>query len=527
MNRSFNIAGPCKPEIHYTVDPAVRWDMDLVLGHIARQEYIALHAPRQTGKTSCLLHLRDKLNAEGNFAAVYCNVEAGQAARSDVAAAMRAVGDALMEDLSPIIPELAEFRNREDYHRAAGPHGIITLLLREAAKKAQPKPLIVFFDEVDALFGDTLVSFFRQIRSDFPRRPKGFPQSVFFCGLRNVTDYRVGADGLPPIAGGSPFNIKAESLRLKDFDRPMMEELLSQRTSETGQMFLPEAREAIWQATQGQPWLVNALASQAVRNIAPDAATAITEPMIAQARENLILSRVTHLDQLAHKLEEPRVRAVVEPILAGTDLQSATGDDQEYVHDMGLIRRGENKEWVISNPIYKEVIPRELNATAQVNVAAHAATIAPGWLLPTGKLDFAVLMRRFVDFWRENGEALIRSVPYHEVSAQLSLMAFLQRLINGGGRIHREYALGSGRMDLCVEYAGDKFALEMKVWRVGRPNPLAKGLEQIDCYLDQLGLNTGWLVIFDQRENPKLPGADLGMEDVVSPSGRTLTLVKA
>jgi hypothetical protein len=118
-------------------------------------------------------------------------------------------------------------------------------------------------------------------------------------------------------------------------------------------------------------------------------------------------------------------------------------------------------------------------------------------------------------------------VPYHEVSAQLSLMAFLQRLINGGGRIHREYGLGRGRIDLCIEWNGEKFALELKVWRAGQANPLTKGLQQLDAYIDQLGLTTGWLVIFDQRENPELPGKDLGLETVTSPAGRNITLVKA
>lgn len=116
-----------------------------------------------------------------------------------------------------------------------------------------------------------------------------------------------------------------------------------------------------------------------------------------------------------------------------------------------------------SNPIYREVIPRELNYTAVVNVASHYHSIQPGWLRKNGTLDFAVLMERFVDFWREHGTALMRSVPYHEVSAQLSLMAFLQRIVNGGGRIDREYALGSGRIDLCVTYAGERFAIQMKV----------------------------------------------------------------
>lgn len=48
---------------------------------IYQRKYFVLHAPRQTGKTSCLLALHDYLNARGEFYAVYANVEVGQASR--------------------------------------------------------------------------------------------------------------------------------------------------------------------------------------------------------------------------------------------------------------------------------------------------------------------------------------------------------------------------------------------------------------------------------------------------------------
>jgi hypothetical protein len=527
MTKRFNTAGPCDAEIHYTVAPELRWDLDGILEHIARREYVAIHAPRQSGKTSCLLRLRDKLNEEGRYAAVYCNVEGGQAGRDDLTSGLIPIVQRLLSELDDSHGLFPDREARDYYTRPTAVFSAVGAILEEAAKRLQPRPLVVLFDEVDALVGDTLLSFLRQIRSSFASRPKRFPQSIFFCGMRNIQDYRLQTAQVAPVTGGSPFNITSKSVRLADFTRPMTLALLAQHTKATGQTFTEAAQEAIWHYTQGQPWLVNALADEACFQLSErqDATLPITPELINQAKERLILRRTTHLDQLAHKLEEPRVRAVIEPILAGENLAAVSNEDQEYTRDMGLIRKNEAGSWVVSNPVYQEIIPRELNTTAQVNVAA--ATIAPGWLLPTGKLDFAVLMRRFVDFWREHGEALMRSVPYHEVSAQLSLMAFLQRLINGGGRIHREYALGSGRMDLCIEYAGDKFGLEMKVWRAGRPNPLTKGLGQLDRYLDQLGLETGWLVIFDQRENPKLPGADLGLEEVLSPGGRRLTLVKA
>ena len=73
----FNTAGPIQSDIHYNVNPLTRINLDEVIELIQQQKYFILHAPRQTGKTSCLLALRDYLNEQGDYIAVYANVEAG------------------------------------------------------------------------------------------------------------------------------------------------------------------------------------------------------------------------------------------------------------------------------------------------------------------------------------------------------------------------------------------------------------------------------------------------------------------
>jgi hypothetical protein len=125
------------------------------------------------------------------------------------------------------------------------------------------------------------------------------------------------------------------------------------------------------------------------------------------------------------------------------------------------------------------------------------------------------------------GEPLLRTTPYHEIAPHLVLMAFLHRVVNGGGSIEREYAIGSGRMDLCVRYRQATLAMELKVWRPGAPDPLAEGLEQLDRYLAGLGLDHGWLVIFDRRPASG-PLADRTHAEVAtSPGGRSVTVVRA
>ena len=93
--RYFNTAGPVEAEIHYHVPPLSRVDVDELLLLIRQWKYFVLHAPRQTGKTSALLALRDRLNTGGEFRCVYVDVEVGQAAREHVHEGMRAILSAL------------------------------------------------------------------------------------------------------------------------------------------------------------------------------------------------------------------------------------------------------------------------------------------------------------------------------------------------------------------------------------------------------------------------------------------------
>ena len=159
---------------------------------------------------------------------------------------------------------------------------------------------------------------------------------------------------------GSAFNVKAESLRLGDFTEADVRALLAQHTEETGQAFTPEAFAAVWTQTRGQPWLVNALCRRACFDSKPgrDRSRAISRDDLLDAQEHLILSRVTHLDQLADKLHEERVRRVIEPLLSGASEDESSSRDLEYVRDLGLVSRGTPPR--IANPIYAEVVRRSM-----------------------------------------------------------------------------------------------------------------------------------------------------------------------
>jgi len=214
--KTFNTAGPVRPDEHYMIPALARWEMDKIRRLIGEKRYFVLHAPRQTGKTSCLLALMEQLNAEQDYRALYTNLEPAQAARGDVAAGMRAIISSIAENARRYLDDRRPQEWVGETLHELGPHSALRGLLCRWSEE-NGHPLVLLLDEVDSLVGDTLISLLRQIRAGYPDRPQAFPQTVLLCGVRDVRDYRIHDGDNQIITGGSAFNIKSESLRLGNF----------------------------------------------------------------------------------------------------------------------------------------------------------------------------------------------------------------------------------------------------------------------------------------------------------------------
>ncbi|MEA1911674.1 MAG: AAA-like domain-containing protein, partial [Spirochaetota bacterium] len=395
----FNTAGPVNQEEHYKIDPLYRWDLEEILFLIEQKKYFILHAPRQTGKTSSMLALRDYLNKTGKYNAVYTNVEVGQAARNNIHQALKAILSHLHERVKDLMGKDLPF-NHNNIIEESGEGSSFGNYLK-ALSGFSTKPLVLFIDEIDALVGDTLISVLRQLRSGYDTRPENFPVSVILCGVRDIKDYRIRTSNQDIITGGSAFNIKAKSLRLGNFTKEDVLNLLLEHTKETGQVFNENVAPYLYEETDGQPWLVNAIAYELTFEMKENRnpKKVLTKNMTEIARNRVILSRATHLDQLADKLSEDRVRRVILPMLQNTEAKY-NNDDKEYCIDLGLIKNSP-KGLVIANNIYREIIPRELTNSRQDDFLMR---FSPDWVADDGSMDTEILFNMFTQFWRENSE---------------------------------------------------------------------------------------------------------------------------
>jgi hypothetical protein len=383
---------------------------------------------------------------------------------------------------------------------------MLSAILTLWAKLCAPKPLVVLFDEVDVLAGPALISFLRQLRGGFASRGVGnFPVSIALVGMRDLKDYLVHSKEGISVNPGSPFNIKKESFTLRNFNQAEVSELLQQHTQATGQIFTQDALELVFYYSQGQPWLVNSLADYCVYRLVSNRSEPITASHIEVAKEDLIYSRATHIDALSERLKDPRVKKVIQPILAG-NMDPDLGrfhPDVMFCMDLGLVSwQGELN---IANPIYKEVLIRTLNSGYQDGIAKPEFR----WQHANGDLDLDALFKEFADFWCFHGDAWELKADYIEIFPHLLLMAFFQRVLNGGARLTREAAIGRERMDMLIEWKSWKHILEIKVVhpKRGRQSTLQRGLSQIASYKEKVyGKASQTLVIFDRTEaGKKLP----------------------
>jgi len=466
---------------------------------INRENYFVLHAARQSGKTTLLLELVDKINAEGKYYALYCSLESAQGTKepSDgIPAIVKTIKSSVT--ICGLPPGFAKNADYEDYTN------VLKNSFIEYCRTLN-KPLVVFFDEADCLNEGALITFLRQLREGFVSRARvPFIHSLALVGMRNIRDYKVKIrPDKETLGSSSPFNIVKEALTLRNFTKQEIAKLYSQHTKLTKQVFKKDAIEYIFEQTQGQPWLVNAVACECVEKICKlKYSISITKDMAQQAIHNIILARGTHFDSLMERLKEARVRKIIEPLILGNNLAvNRISDDYLYTRDLGLIREVGKGAVEPANKIYAEVMVRYLSYTFQENFKTEMPNANLPKYIKAGKIDINALLKEFQSFWCENSEIWVKKYKknlyqYDEAAPHLVIQAFLQRVINGGGDIIREMALGKNRCDICVKWKEQKYPIELKLYENNKT--AENSLKQIWKYMERVRSKEGWIVIFDR-----------------------------
>ncbi len=496
MAKFFNTTGPCNPAKHYMLPATAR--LPDVMRLVEGEQYFAIHAARQSGKTTLMKGLVRDINASGERIALYFTVESVMA-YPDPHDGIFKIVEGMRADLMehPLFRDLVRDPESAVPRLLPQPPDLGVKLFLSMLAQMAGKPLVVFFDEVDGLSEGTVVTFLQELRNGYITRDDiPFPSSVAIAGMMDIRDMKAKVRPHAEALGSkSPFNVIKKDFTLRNFTSDEVRALYAQHTEATGQVFEPAAVEAAMEWSGGQPWLVNAIAAECIEEIHRyDYTAPITAEDVIEAKESIIRRRDTHVDSILDRLKEERVRRVVEPVMLGREnWLSDLDDDYRYVLDLGLLKENERHALVPSNRMYGEIMVRALSDAKQKMF--YNRYDQPFWLKADGSLDMPALMAEFQRFWRENSGADKEIYGFREAVPHLTMMAFLQRVVNGGGKIMREMALGSYRLDLCVEFGQFRYAVELKLKSQFREE---ESFRQLAGYLDHLGLSEGWMAVFDE-----------------------------
>jgi hypothetical protein len=518
--KEFNTAGPCNKEEHYMIDAATR--LQGVEQLIDSKKYFVIHAARQSGKTTYLKDLANRLNTGGQYYALWCSLENTQnivEPKEGIYRIVKKIENQLRISNLPHKTEFAKDADYSDYTNVLNMELTLFCMLLD-------KPLVILFDEVDCLSEDTLISFLRQLRDGYNGRPEqAFPHSVALVGMRNIRDYKaqVRPESATP-GSASPFNIVTRTYTLQNFTKEEITQLYSQHTAETGQIFEEDAIESVYEQTQGQPWLVNAIAREVIMEILQsDYTKPVTTELVNEAIPRIILNRPTHIDYFFERLKEEPVRRIIESIVFEEYYNiNRKSDDFQYVKDLGLIT--ETKEGIEpANPVYGEIIACALNYDVRNSSFHRYDESETTRYLKNGRIDMDCLMRDFQQYWRDNSGVWVKKGYLYESEPVFQMTDFIGRIVKDGRYVNCSMGTSGTDPDFCMRDEYQKYPIRLKT---GYGNKcIEEGFEETIRLMNRFNCNEGWLVVFDLRSTVKWEDKLYMKKETVD--GKTITIVGA
>jgi hypothetical protein len=497
--KTFNTTGPCIPSEHYMLP---------VLPHQPKVEeliedkyYFTLKAPSQSGKTTFLNFLTDKINSEGSYYALNCSLKSLRF-DFDEDLAMTKLFSLINQALYlSTVTQIKEKSDSYNFFPTKNDTDIKISMLLSKLSEELDKDLIVFFDDADCLSGDGLISFSGQIRDAYLTRHKPghkFPRSIVFAGekMSEISDYfvqiRLKSDLTcsDSIGMASPSSLIKDDLTLANFTSDEIVRLFCQHTEASGQIFEPEVTERVWLWSEGQPWLVNALAFEAVNIILKkDYSKTITKEIIEQAADTLIQRRDTHVYSLSSQLKEFRANRVIDEVIS-----DKSGYSKDHSVDHEILKS--------ANRINQRAIPTEdgfIRNYSYPHKMELQSALTHRWV-DVCKLDMASLLKEFQQDYLWNFHVIHDVYSYNDSFAHIFCFTYLLGVFKSVKEIRiREIGFFKGRIYLVAEYKQQLYPVQLAIKASNKFVDLRTKncLKQLYSVMNRFLVKEGWLVIFD------------------------------
>lgn len=520
--RTFTTDGPCDVEAHYVLPSAPRLAEARSL--IDRGAYFILHAPDRTGKTTALSALAADLTAQGSHAALLCSAKVAGSAHGDVVSAQNALLSAITIAAEQHLPPALR-------PPPFSPSGELTRIWESLSHWAQvcPRPIVLFFDDVDSLAAAALENLLQQLETGFLRRPKHFPWAVGLVSRLDLRRNRLAEeDDSADVHSTGPFESFWSSRLLAPFTVEEIRALYAQHFGALDQAFVPALPALVYDLTGGHPFFVQALGRELATMA--ESTKCLTNADLVAAYRNLVAQQISPVDDPAVRLAEPRVRRVLESVFSSTAaiaaIASVAESDIQFVRDLGLLADDEPVR--IADAFHKALIPRLLAKPAlRMSMVDVAACFDEH-----GKLVLQTALSAFAAFYKTHGVELVAAMPYAKIAEELVFLGFLLQLAEGRGWVDVDYGPGRGRLTMTMTMASEKSPEEivdevfvLVARRKGESGSKKHGMQWLEAALQQAPQASGTLVIVDKR-GKRSSEKNFKWRDSVTEAGKNVRLLR-
>ena len=507
----FNTTAVCISEKHYMVDLSER--VKEIKKLVDAGKYFTINRARQYGKTTTIDALCKALQTEYEV----------------VSLSFEGIGDAGFKTEQSFVKAFARKLKREFRNGLAVPEGIKEQILEFIARKEEKaeldelfdllqdwcyeaeKGIVLIIDEVDsATNNQVFLDFLAGLRDNYINRDtKGVKtfQSVILAGVTDVKHLKSKIRSEGEHKENSPWNIAADFTIDMSLSESGIKGMLDEYEADhhTG-MSTSEIAKQIRAYTNGYPFLVSRICQllDETVSVKMGLTSAWTKNGLDEAIKLLLSENNTLFQSLTKNLNNyPDLKAAIRSILMeGTKITyNAQQDEIVQMQMYGLIRNDHNTVRV-ENRIFETMLYNLFLSDEELksNVFSRAGDLAKNMFVTDRKLNMRLILERFAETYVQIFGPL--EERFKEKDGREQFLLYLKPIINGTGNYYIEaQTRDQTRTDVIVDYLGQQYIIELKIWRGPRYN--AEGEKQISEYLDYFGLTTGYMLSFNFNKNKK------------------------
>lgn len=506
MGKRFNVTGTCIPNKHYMVDTSKK--IDKIIKLIDNEEYFIINRPRQYGKTTTLFLLNNKLKEIPEYLPIRISFEGiGDAVFEREDSFSKVFLEMLQRNLMLNNKKLANFLGRKisEVTNLNELSNKITDLIIEGNKK-----IVLMIDEVDKSSNNQLFLSFRgMLRNKYLLRNEDLDytfHSVILAGVHDVKSLKLKIRQDEEHKYNSPWNIASDFDVDMSFSKEEIETMLDDYI-ENKKVKLDKNyfSEKLYFYTSGYPFLVSKLCKIIDEKIMPHNELHWEKEYMDKAVKKLLGESNTNFDSLIKNIENNReLKELVKKIII--DGSEISYNEYNPVITMGIVYgmfKNYNGKVKIHNRIYEQKIYDYMSSLIETSTNLSFYNERGKFIKEDGSLDIKKVLIKFQEFMKH--EYSEKREAFLEEDGRLLFLAFISPIINGVGFAFKEVKGGEERrFDIVITYNKKMYILELKIWRGEEYHK--KGLVQLGEYLEQYGLNQGYLLVFDFRKSKSAAG---------------------